>query len=42
MGIEDYDIIRVQGTDLLGADREQILQKAYVEAEKISSTLAKK
>ncbi|MBM7609785.1 FMN-dependent NADH-azoreductase [Lysinibacillus composti] len=42
MGIEDYDIIRVQGTDLLGADRDQILQNAYVEAEKIASTLAKK
>ncbi|GGA30127.1 FMN-dependent NADH-azoreductase [Psychrobacillus lasiicapitis] len=42
MGIEDYEIIRVQGTDLLGADRDKILQKGYEEAEKIASELAKK
>ncbi|MFJ7826674.1 FMN-dependent NADH-azoreductase [Psychrobacillus sp. NPDC096623] len=42
MGIEDYEIIRVQGTDLLGADRDNILQKGYEEAEKVASELAKK
>ncbi|MDI2588601.1 NAD(P)H-dependent oxidoreductase [Psychrobacillus sp. NEAU-3TGS] len=42
MGLEDYDIIRVQGTDLLGADRDKILQKAYGEAKKVASELAKK
>ncbi|ALC85353.1 FMN-dependent NADH-azoreductase [Bacillus sp. FJAT-22090] len=42
MGIEDYEIIRVQGTDLLGADRDKILQKGYEEAEKVASELAKK
>lgn len=42
MGIEDYNIIRVQGTDLLGADRDKILQKGYIEAENVASELAKK
>lgn len=42
LGIEDYEIIRVQGTDLLGADRNKILQKGYEEAEKVASELAKK
>lgn len=42
MGIEDYEIIRVQGTDLLGADRDKILQKAYEETDIVVSELAKK
>ncbi|MEK4426065.1 FMN-dependent NADH-azoreductase [Solibacillus sp. FSL K6-1523] len=42
IGIEDYTIIRVQGTDLLGADRDKILQKGYVEAENIAAELAEK
>ncbi|MBO0962626.1 NAD(P)H-dependent oxidoreductase [Neobacillus sp. MM2021_6] len=38
MGIEDYQIIRVQGTALL--NREDILEKAYKEAEKAAVRLS--
>lgn len=37
-GIEDYQLIRVQGTDI--RDREEVLQKGYVEAEEAASRLA--
>ncbi|WP_455718008.1 FMN-dependent NADH-azoreductase [Anaerosporobacter sp.] len=39
-GIEDFEIIRVQGTALL--DRDEILQNTYKEAEEVASTLAAK
>ncbi|WP_232697542.1 FMN-dependent NADH-azoreductase [Brevibacillus daliensis] len=39
-GIEDYQILRVQGTDIL--DRDEVLQKAYKEAEEAASKLAVK
>ncbi|GGG70153.1 FMN-dependent NADH-azoreductase [Paenibacillus radicis (ex Gao et al. 2016)] len=38
IGIEDYNMIRVQGTATL--DKDEILQKAYVEAEEAASKLA--
>ncbi|WP_018754949.1 FMN-dependent NADH-azoreductase [Paenibacillus terrigena] len=37
-GIEDYQILRVQGTDKL--DRDEVLKKAYKEAEEAASKLA--
>lgn len=37
-GIEDYQLIRVQGTDI--RDREEVLQKGYVEAEEAATRLA--
>ncbi|MGP9042870.1 FMN-dependent NADH-azoreductase [Cytobacillus kochii] len=40
IGIEDYHMVRAQGTALL--DRETILENAYIEVEKIASELAKK
>jgi FMN-dependent NADH-azoreductase len=40
LGIEDYEILRVQGTSLL--DRDEVLQKAYKEAEEAASILAVK
>lgn len=39
-GIEDYEIVRVQGTDLL--DRNEVLEKGYKEAEELASQLALK
>ncbi|AJS58532.1 FMN-dependent NADH-azoreductase [Paenibacillus sp. IHBB 10380] len=39
-GIEDYQILRAQGTDIL--DRDEVLQKAYKEAEEAASNLAVK
>lgn len=39
-GIEDYQILRVQGTDKL--DRDEVLKKAYKEAEEAASKLAVK
>ncbi|TCZ80762.1 FMN-dependent NADH-azoreductase [Paenibacillus albiflavus] len=39
-GIEDYQILRVQGTDKL--DRDEVLQKAYKEAEEAASKLSVK
>ncbi|WP_455716326.1 FMN-dependent NADH-azoreductase [Anaerosporobacter sp.] len=39
-GIEDFEIIRVQGTALL--DRDEILQNTYKEAEEVASKLAAK
>ncbi|WP_136606137.1 FMN-dependent NADH-azoreductase [Paenibacillus dokdonensis] len=39
-GIEDYQILRVQGTDIL--DRDEALQKGYIEAEDAASKLAVK
>ncbi|MEH7095041.1 FMN-dependent NADH-azoreductase [Neobacillus vireti] len=38
LGIEDYQIIRAQGTALL--DQNEVLQKAYKEAEEAASKLA--
>ena len=38
--IEDYDIVRVQGTDLL--DRNMVLEKGYKEAEELAIQLALK
>ncbi|WHX98053.1 NAD(P)H-dependent oxidoreductase [Neobacillus sp. DY30] len=40
LGIEDYQIIRVQGTNLLG--QNEVLQKAYKEVEEAASRLAPK
>ncbi|ANE45301.1 FMN-dependent NADH-azoreductase [Paenibacillus swuensis] len=40
LGIEDYNILRVQGTSILPQD--EILQKAYQEAEEAASILAVK
>ncbi|MFF2089488.1 FMN-dependent NADH-azoreductase [Paenibacillus sp. NPDC058174] len=40
IGIEDYDILRVQGTAIL--DKDEILQKAYREAEAAATVLASK
>ncbi|MCM3629462.1 NAD(P)H-dependent oxidoreductase [Paenibacillus glycanilyticus] len=40
IGIEDYEIIRVQGTAVL--DKDAILQKAYKEAEEAARILAAK
>jgi FMN-dependent NADH-azoreductase len=40
LGIEDFEIIRVQGTDIL--DKDEVLQKAYTEAEKSAVQLALK
>lgn len=39
-GIEDYQIVRVQGTNIL--DRDEVLQKGYKEAEEVASKLAVK
>lgn len=39
-GIEDYQILRVQSTDKL--DRDEVLKKAYKEAEEAASKLAVK
>lgn len=39
-GIEDYQILRVQGTDKL--DRDEVLKRAYKEAEEAASKLAVK
>jgi len=39
-GIEDYQILRVQGTDKL--DRDEVLKNAYKEAEEAASKLALK
>ncbi|MGO4699261.1 FMN-dependent NADH-azoreductase [Paenibacillus sp. 2TAB26] len=39
-GIEDYQILRVQGTDKL--DRDEVLKKAYKEAEEAASKLVVK
>lgn len=38
LGIEDYEILRVQGTSIL--DKDEILQKAYNEAEEAASKFA--
>lgn len=38
LGIEDYQIIRVQGTSIL--NRDEVLQKAYKEAEEAASQFA--
>ncbi|MEK8131406.1 NAD(P)H-dependent oxidoreductase [Paenibacillus filicis] len=38
LGIEDYEILRVQGTSIL--DKDEVLQKAYEEAEEAASKLA--
>ena len=40
LGIEDYQVIRAQGTALL--DPNEVLQKAYKEAEEAASRLANK
>ncbi|MGG0731044.1 FMN-dependent NADH-azoreductase [Bacillus paramycoides] len=40
IGIEDYHMVRAQGTALL--DRDAILENAYIEVEKIASAFAKK
>ncbi|MBD7939062.1 NAD(P)H-dependent oxidoreductase [Cytobacillus sp. Sa5YUA1] len=40
IGIEDYHMVRAQGTALLA--REAILENAYIEVEKIASEFAKK
>lgn len=40
LGIEDYEILRVQGTSIL--DKDEVLQKAYKEAEEAASILAVK
>ncbi|GJM83070.1 FMN-dependent NADH-azoreductase 1 [Paenibacillus sp. HMSSN-139] len=40
LGIEDFEILRVQGTDIL--DKNEILQKAYKEAEEAALKLALK
>lgn len=40
LGIEDYDILRVQGTSIL--DKDEVLQKAYLEADEAASKLAVK
>ncbi|MBB3129455.1 FMN-dependent NADH-azoreductase [Paenibacillus rhizosphaerae] len=40
MGIEDFETVRIQGTGFL--DRNEVLQKAYKEAEEQASTLAAK
>ncbi|MCA0758167.1 NAD(P)H-dependent oxidoreductase [Paenibacillus sp. N4] len=40
LGIEDYEILRVQGTSML--DKDELLQKAYKEAEEAASILAVK
>lgn len=40
LGIEDYEILRVQGTSIL--DKDEVLQKAYKEAEAAASKLAVK
>lgn len=40
MGLEDYQIIRAQGTSIL--DREQVLDKAYNEANEVASKFANK
>lgn len=39
-GIEDYEIVRVQGTNLL--DRDEVLERGYKEAEQLASQLALK
>ena len=39
LGIEDYEILRVQGTSVLSED--EVLRKAYLEAEEAASILAK-
>ncbi|WP_057912610.1 FMN-dependent NADH-azoreductase [Peribacillus muralis] len=39
-GIEDYEMLRVQGTALMGGD--EVLEKAYKEAEDAASVLAAK
>lgn len=39
-GIEDYEIVRVQGTSIL--DKDEVLQKGYKEAEESASKLALK
>jgi FMN-dependent NADH-azoreductase len=39
-GIEDYEIVRVQGTDLL--DRNEVLEKGYKEAQQLATQLALK
>ncbi|PJN90254.1 FMN-dependent NADH-azoreductase [Bacillus sp. mrc49] len=39
-GIEDYEMLRVQGTALIGG--EEVLAKAYVEAEEAAAVLAAK
>lgn len=38
LGIEDYEILRVQGTSIL--DKDEVLQKAYKEAEEAASKFA--
>lgn len=38
LGIEDYDILRIQGTSVL--DKDKLLEKAYKDAEAAASTLA--
>ncbi|TYP73177.1 FMN-dependent NADH-azoreductase [Paenibacillus methanolicus] len=40
IGIEDYEILRVQGTSII--DKNEVLQKAYLEAEEAASKLAAK
>ncbi|QGQ95313.1 FMN-dependent NADH-azoreductase [Paenibacillus psychroresistens] len=40
LGIEDYEILRVQGTSIL--DKDEVLQKAYREAEEVASKFALK
>ncbi|URN96689.1 MAG: NAD(P)H-dependent oxidoreductase [Candidatus Pristimantibacillus lignocellulolyticus] len=39
-GIEDYEIVRIQGTSIL--DKDEVLQKGYKEAEESASKLALK
>jgi FMN-dependent NADH-azoreductase len=38
LGIEDYEILRVQGTSIL--DKDEVLQKAYKEADEAASKFA--
>lgn len=38
LGIEDYEILRVQGTDIL--DKDEVLQKAYKEADEAALKFA--
>lgn len=40
LGIEDYQIIRIQGTDIL--EQNVVLQKAYKEVDEAASRLAPK
>ncbi|MFC3750187.1 FMN-dependent NADH-azoreductase [Paenibacillus sp. GCM10012306] len=40
LGIEDFQTLRVQGTALL--DKDEVLKKAFIEAEEAAVTLAKK